>query len=102
MTWDEFWKEIDLDEVYVLLALGIDNIEEWQGTPQEALWRVRRYENSFYPSPTSWDSLLKTAEKVGWGKQKVVDFLKTRFNGKDKQFGKWWLAIRQKYVEWSN
>ena len=99
MNWAEFWQRVDLDEVYVLLALGIDSVSEWRGTPEQALEQINRFYESAYPLPDSWAKLLKTASKIGWTEAQVITFLKPRFEGKEREFGKWWLAIRQEYVK---
>lgn len=43
MNWSEFWRITD-DELYladidVLMYLGVDNVEEYDGTPEQALER---------------------------------------------------------------
>ena len=99
MDWLEFWRQVEVNDYEVLVVLGVDSVENWAGTPQQALEQVSRFFNSTYKAPTSWKQLLEITSKIGLTEAQVVDYLKPRFDSKERKYEKWWYSIRDAYVK---
>ena len=106
MTWEEFWwvfdNELQIDDIDVLLYLGIDDIEAFNGTPEQALEKIRFVDSLLQiVQPKTWKEIISTC-KIWFTEQEVKELLTAKFGkgaGEQGLYAEWWYYLKHKIIE---